>query len=590
MKLQIWWISVVCVCWIVKFVYATSIAPTVNPSASPTNQPTTSTSKPSVSPTVQPTTSPTSAPTASPTLPIPQNVLIIIVDDLKGALPSFGDTSASTPNMDNIATYGMRFLNSQVQVSDCAPSRIAFFTGRRPDQTLTFGRQPYFRVKNPELQMMPAYFRSLGYTSVALGKVYDTSSFLRSKNYHYLVVDECPSTAPIAATSCSWDINIPPGIEAYNTNICPVDSGEFPPITNPNILFPVYGENMENDNNESQFFDSCTADQAIAQIQYYEQHPDEPFFLSVGVLRPHLPWAAPAQFWDLYPAAEQTSFDATIYAKDISNVDFFVKQSNKASERLGWSEWKSWTASGNTAPIGIRPRGYYASVAFADSTVGRVFNAVQNSKSQQLRENTLIIVWGDNGMHTGKVLYGKKTIFEAANRVPLIVIPSTTWTKAQTQPIVGTGQGIDFPTESIDVYPTILELCGLPANPTLAGTSLVPYFFNLTRPLKLAAISQYQDHRKGYSKISMAYAVRTKNFRLIQYFTFDPMCWGSTDNCVYYDSLVKRVRPQLYYYPYPGAFETINVYDDPAYAAERAELEAIMEMKSPSWSGLNIQY
>jgi arylsulfatase A-like enzyme len=239
---------------------------------------------------------------------------------------------------------------------------------------------------------------------------------------------------------------------------------------------------------------------------------------------------------------------------------------------------------------GKRPRAYYASVSYADNLIGKLVDAVDLSPSKAVRENTLIVVWGDNGMHLGPVLYGKKTVYEQATRTPLLIVPSLAWIRAQqTQqtPLPGLGSAIAFPVETIDIYPTIIDLANVPI-PTfpLTGTSLVPYFKNPNKKLKNAAVSQYRDQRNNFQQTQMGYSIRTENYRLIKYFMWDQNCFGSTRNCGFLDISANLVKAELYFYSSPGAPEVQNVYNVLAHRNARIYMENLMRQKSPSWAGL----
>jgi iduronate 2-sulfatase len=510
------------------------------------------------------------------------------VDDLKPALGSFGDPVGKTPNMDRLAAQGIRFTNHHVQVSECAPSRIALMTGRRPDQSLIFGREPFFRSKNRNAITLPAYFRNLGYTSIAQGKVFDISSFSDSKDFDYIIVEQCNPGTPKTATTCSFDDEKPTGILARDTNVCPLGSMQFPPfLTSSGVSFPIYGGTIQaTSTNEQQFFDSCTIKHALRRLNQFAES-GELFFLAVGILRPHMPWASPRRFWDVYPKAQEANLAKTVWARDIKSTAFFRTQASKASWRNYWDEWDFWLQGGKSPTNVQRPRAYYASVSFADDLVGKIVDAVENSPSKRLQENTVIVIWGDNGMHLGPALWGKKTVYEQATRTPLIVIPSVAWKRAQTGPIRGLGEAIAFPVETIDIYPTIVELANVqvPTFP-LTGTSLVSYLREPNKKLKKAAVSQYRDQRDQYSQTQMGYSIRTENYRLVKYFQWYTGCYDNVRNCNLLDTPAVSAKPEMYYYAYPGAPETTNVYNNKAHKNARLYMESLMNLKSPSWAGL----
>ena len=507
---------------------------------------------------------------------------MIVVDDLKGSVGSFGDSDARTPNLDKLGQKGIRFTNHHVQVSECAPSRLVLFTGRRPDMLEVFGREPHFRLKNRHVMTIPAYFRAMNYVSIGLGKTYDPSSFTDAKDYNFEKVEICTASETPGADTCTFDINIPAGFTGNNQSVCPLGGNEYPPNTSNKPLYLTYGDQMslEDPGNEG-FYDNCIANHAIARIRDYE-YSNQPFFLTVGFLRPHLPWSAPRRFWDMYPKSKEKAFSKRIHGKDVSGK-FFRKSSGAQSRRVRWDEANSYNRQPGKQR---RASGYYASVAFIDEQIGKVVDAVEQSPSKHLRENTLIVVWGDNGFHLGPLLWGKKTVFEQSTRTPLIVVPSIAWRRAQTKAFTGIGRAIAYPTETIDIYPTIVELANVPEVPfraELPGVSLVPYFFSPGTRLKEFAVSQYRDQRKKFFSKRMGYSIRSDNYRLIQYFDFDPRCWKSGQSCVFYNKLAKRQKSELYYYGTPGAKESQNVFKSKFHRAAKIQMLEYMARKSRTW-------
>jgi iduronate 2-sulfatase len=510
--------------------------------------------------------------------------MLIIVDDLKAALGSFGDADAVSPNMDRLSTFGLRFLNHHVQVSECAPSRLSFLTGKRPDQLQVYARQPQFRLKNRLLMTMPAHFRRLGYKTISVGKVFDQASFSSNQVYDSGNTDLCNVNEDANATTCSWDEEVPTLQAAVDGVRCPLGARQYPLVTN-DPVFLMYGDQLGSGQYNDNFLDACLSLQGIARIDEFASTPEKPFFFALGFMRPHLPWSAPRDYWNMFPASQEATFAQKIWAKDISGATFFRRQSSSSSYRSSWDEINYYRVQ---APKTRRPRAYYSMVAFVDAMVGRVVNHIQTHPVRQIRENTLIVLWGDNGLHLGPLLYGKKTLFEGATRTPLIVVPSVAWYRDQETrgiQVTGVGGAVSFPVEAIDIYPTIVDLANIDnLNVVFTGKSLVRYFFDQSTPMKKVAVSQYRDQRDKFTSTVMGYAIRSKNYRFIRYFNWDSRCFGDARACNFFNTSPRRVRNELYYYPYPGAKEVTNVYRDPAHAAARTIMEAILRNKDVPFS------
>lgn len=517
--------------------------------------------------------------------PVKPNIVIIIVDDLRASLKeTYNDSLAITPNMDALAKRGIAFSNHHVQISECAPSRVSFMTGLRPDQILQYSREGSFRRKNPTVRTMGAHFRSLGYTSVSLGKTIDKTS-INGKSDN--AVDPCPAGSPLTDTKCSFDYEGTSNFLANDPTICLPKTDQFPG-SGPNRKFAMYGYN-KNGTDANLWLDSCLAMGVVKKLQEFEQKPNQPFFMIVGFSRPHLPWSAPFEYWQKYPMLGSV-FAKEVYKLDISSPTFFSTQSSAASKRVKYDEINMWEKGSISFPPTDRTKGYYTCIAFADAQVGVVVRAIQESKYDHVRNNTIIVLWGDNGLHIGPVLWGKKTLFEQATRTPLIFVPSETW-KAQHKNTTW-GKISDQPVESVDIYPTLLDLVNASpvwtpsvSTPLLAGVSLTPLFFNQSQMVKLGAISQYRNQAKFKDLNSMGYSLRTKHYRMIQYYKFDPKCFAMEGGCRFFQTL-SNVKQELYYYPRPGFPEAVNVFTDKNHDMAKTVLLTIMSLKSEDWSAL----
>ena len=280
-------------------------------------------------------------------------------------------------------------------------------------------------------------------------------------------------------------------------------------------------------------------------VDQLNQKPKEPFFLSVGFFLPHVPCYATQKWFDLYP--EKTLQLPPLLGNDRDDTPRF-------SWYLHWklpeprfkflqeaNEWKNLV------------RSYLACTSFVDSQVGRVTEAL---KKNHLAENTIIVIWSDHGWHLGeKLITGKNTLWERSTRVPLIFAgPGITEDAVCTKP-----------AELLDIYPTLLELCGLPPNTKLEGHSLVPQLKDANTPRKWPAITSHNRNNT---------TIRTENYRYIHYadgseefydMKQDPAEWKNLSNDPRFAKLIKEHRawlPKINEKPAPGSKHRILRYEN----------------------------
>lgn len=355
------------------------------------------------------------------------NVLFIAIDDLNDWIGCLGGhPQAITPHMDTLAARGTLFTNAHCQTPLCNPSRTSVMTGLRPTTTGIYNLEPWFRTVEQfrEHVTLPQAFKRNGYTTYTTGKIYHGGYPPRPQRE-----EEFDHWGP------------------------PSSAGPRPPqklVTTPGGNHPLvdWGTFPHRDEEKG---DWIVADWAIEQIN---ARPKEPFFLSVGFFLPHVPCYATQKWFDLYP--EESLLLPTVPMRDREDVpDFSWYLYWKLPEvRLSWlKENDQWL------PL---VRAYLATVSFVDSQVGRVLDALAENG---LAENTIVVLWSDHGWHLGeKGITGKNTLWHESTRVPLIF----------AGPGIASAAVCDHPAELLDMYPTLLELCGLPAQPGLEGVSLVP--------------------------------------------------------------------------------------------------------------------
>jgi iduronate 2-sulfatase len=355
------------------------------------------------------------------------NVLFIIADDLRPELGAYGNKTVKTPNIDAIAGRGTRFDLAYAQFPLCNPSRASLLNGRYPTQTGIMDNNTYFRAKHPDYVTLPQYFKNNGYAALRTGKI-----------FHGGIDDEISWTEGGEAPDPAI-INRPPSRIALGA--APSDQPEVPTAGRaPNASESGSDRIIELSGDGESHGDYKVATRAI---QYLERYKDKPFFLAVGFVKPHSPPTAPKKFFDLYDP-EKIPLPSDFGPRPTAPPGFPEISVSKRNTDL----FIGRDASEKEAREMIRA--YYASTSFMDAQVGRVVEALDRLG---LRENTIIVFWGDHGYHLGEKGKWSKaySLFDIALRVPLIVaLPQ------------GKAQVSARTVQLLDMYPTLAELCGLP--------------------------------------------------------------------------------------------------------------------------------
>lgn len=477
------------------------------------------------------------------------NVLFISVDDLKPELGVYGSELAKTPHMDRLAKQGAVMLNNHCQQAICAPSRMSMFTGLRPDQTKVWDLRTKLLEANPKAVTMQEHFKNNGYTTAGAGKIMHGA-----KNDH-------PRSWSIPFTSKK---NLP---YAEGFSVPAHDNAFYQGEKEQKVYAQMKAEKIKDwrvrmkymakndampstemlDIPDAAYADGAMTIWAMDLLDQFKKS-GEPFFLTVGYMKPHLPFVAPKKYWDLYDREKFPLAEFAEHAKD--SPDFAY---HKFGELRSYSDIPS---DFNTKVPEDKQRelihGYLACISFIDAQVGMLLDKLDELG---LNENTIVVLWGDHGWHLGDHgMWAKHSNFEQATRSPLII----------SAPGFPAGQRVTGPTEFVDIFPTLLELAKLDAPYRLDGSSLVPALKDGNARVKEFAISQY-PREKG--KL-MGYALRDDRYRLVMWMKNS---WKSTDP--YDPKLVRAV--ELYDYE-KDPLETVNQVENPEYAAARKDLEAKM--------------
>jgi uncharacterized sulfatase len=345
------------------------------------------------------------------------NVLLIISDDLNTHLGCYGHKLVRTPNIDRLAKQGMRFDRAVCQYPFCNPSRVSFLSGRRPDTTGVIDNATPPRTRMKDVVFLPQYFRQHGYYTAAVGKA-----------FHGALNDPA-----------SWDVAEDPQRDAKKDKKAKKDKA------GKKLFDPILARGTTNKDEDEP--DGKTAKRVV---QLMEANKDRPFFLVAGFHRPHTPRVAPKKYFDLYPP-ERMKLPT---APDDDRKD--LPPSTKLKNHPNFNDMTE--EKGRQAMAA-----YYGCITFMDAQVGVLLDALERLK---LTERTIVIFMSDHGYHLGEHLglWGKNTLFFEVSRVPLIVVV----------PGQRGGQTCPRPVELVALYPTLAELCRLPAPAGVEATSFAP--------------------------------------------------------------------------------------------------------------------
>jgi len=481
------------------------------------------------------------------------NVLFIAVDDLKPTLGCYGDTIAKTPNIDRIAAQGTTFLNAHTQQAVCAPSRASLLTGLRPDTTKVWDLQTRLRDNLPDVVTLPQFFKQQGYDAVGLGKIFDPRSVDGQ------VKDDPASwSRPYIKEQANPDSELgylnPQTVARIREARAALKGGDDWEKARKAVGDTPPTEGTE-DVPDNAYQDGAFADTAVNLIGELSK-ADKPFFLAVGFKKPHLPFVAPKKYWDLYNRAD---FPLAAHREPVQGAPEIAWQP-------GW-ELRSGYAVPKDGPLPEDLQrellhGYYACTSYIDAQVGRLLDAL---KANGVADNTIIVFWGDHGWHLGDHgIWCKHTNYEQATRVPLIIADPKFGDK---------GGKSTSPVEFLDVFPTLVDLAGLPAAPGLQGASLRPILADPSAKVKDFAVSQF-PRQNGRQEI-MGYAYRDDRYRYVE--------WVRS-----YDSKLGKagemVARELYDYVKDPS-EQRNLIDDPEYQETAAKFRETVAALSPVQGG-----
>ena len=416
------------------------------------------------------------------------NVLFIAVDDLRPQMAAYGQREMVTPNLDRLAREGRLFNHHYVSVPTCGASRYALLTGKQPRSADALRNDVFERItagkaRTAVPESFVDLFRRHGYHTIGIGKIsHSPDGFVYGYTDPVSQIMELPN---------SWDAFLfDPGKWGTGWNaFFGYADGENRQSRNKQVL-PFENADVE----DAGYPDGLTAELAVGQLKRLK-NLDKPFFLAVGFFKPHLPFNAPKKYWDMYdessiPLTRAHQIPEGTHPSGFHESSEF-NQYEKGTEKAGLDRELS-------PPYARKIKhAYAAAVSYVDDLIGKVLNALEEN---ELAENTIVILWGDHGWHLGdQRIWGKHTLSEYALRSALIIkIPGMKAPGVPSQAIV----------ESVDIYPTLTELAGIPSPPHLDGHSLLNILLD---PLA-------KNDEKAYSYFKKGISLRTTDHRLTCYF------------------------------------------------------------------------
>ncbi len=415
------------------------------------------------------------------------NILFIAIDDLRPELGCYGKEYIHSPNIDRLAESGAVFTNHYVTVPTCGASRYSLLTGLVPKTNEQLSNEACRKLISgkPEGEAPETFIHHLrrnGYHTVGMGKI-----------SHYadgLVYGYTDSVSTERELPHSWDELV-------------YDPGKWG--TGWNAFFAyANGENRQSLNYQVKPYESAdvpdtgypdglTAELALQKLGELAQK-DEPFFLGVGFFKPHLPFNAPQKYWDMYDE-DEIPISPNSYIPENVNTASLHGSGEFNGYRLGEEKASLEGPVSDEYARKLR-HAYFACVSYIDAQVGKILDELDRLG---LAENTIVVLWGDHGWHLGdQLVWGKHTIFERALKSAFILkVPGKT-----------NGQHIDKVVATVDIYPTLMDLCNVEMPYETTGKSIVPLLKGSTDDWQEAAYGYY---RNGIS-------LRTGRYRLTKYY------------------------------------------------------------------------
>jgi len=437
------------------------------------------------------------------------NVLFIAIDDLRTELNCYGASHIKSPNIDKLAADGIKFEQAHVQQAICMASRASMMSGIRPEKR---GIYTGVAVQDlmPDVLTMNKFFKQNGYNIASCGKIYHHGKDTRNQ----FGEDEMTPNG----TWTGRGYVTPEAIEkiALNTEFHRGPAYEFAEV------------------NDTIYKDGLNTINAVRKMEKLSKD-DKPFFLSVGLSKPHLPFVAPKKYWDMYPAS---SIELTDLRDRPENAyENSIRRRGELNNYYGIPQ--QYDDIDDATALNLR-RAYYACVSYADAQVGNLMNQLDKLG---IRDNTIIVLWGDHGYKLGDYnSWCKWSNMNIDTNVPLLF----------STPNGKKGEVCKSPVEALDIYPTLAELCGLAIPAHVEGQSIVPLLNDPAQGMDRIVYTMWPESRQDYDRTIMGYSAKSSRFNYTEWIKLNT---GEVLGTELFDH---QVDPM----------ETKNVVDDFSYRAD----------------------
>jgi len=422
------------------------------------------------------------------------NVLFLAVDDMRawtGCLNKGYPGKIHTPNIDKLAKRGRLFTNAHVPAPKCGPCRASVLTGQLPSSIGIYGNNQWLHPSRPDLTTMPKHFKTNGYHTVGSGKItHHTAGFNPPSEWHDFreIRWEDSWDRPKSTYPLKGNVKAPPNmpLSGLSKRAHELDWGTLP--------------------KGYKYHDPESAQYAVNFLANYKD--DKPFFLACGIFRPHAPWYAPKEYFDLYPL-EKISTPLGVKDGDLEDTPKYAKRVSKSNHYdliKGDGKYKHALQA------------YLASISFADAQIGKVLEALEKSGKA---DNTIIVFWSDHGWHHGeKNHWHKWTLWECATHIPMIIAGPT---------VKQAGVSTNEPVSALSLFPTLIDLCAIPApKQKIDEQSLKPLLADPKAAWKEAVVMELN---RGSA------AVRSKTHRYIRYSNGDEELYDHTNDPYEFNNL-----------------------------------------------------
>ncbi len=396
----------------------------------------------------------------------PLNILFIAVDDLRPELGCYGKSQVHSPNIDKLADQGFLFERAYCNVPVCGASRASILTGLRPNPTRFLTHKSYINDDAPHVVTMPRHFQNNGYTSLSLGKILhnwqdDALDSWSEPPWHPRIFEPGSSSR-----------------QRHNYQL-PKNKDKSPPFEKAEVA-------------DSAYLDGKIANKAIAHLKHFAENK-QPFFLAMGFVKPHLPFNAPAKYWDMYDPSKIKFPDFMQYPENVPD------KARHNSDEL--RRYDNIPSNGPMSDAMARSliHAYYACVSYVDAQIGLVMEELKRSG---LEKNTIVVVWGDHGWSLrDHGLWCKHSTFNVAMHAPLII----------KTPNKKGGKRIKALTEFVDIYPSLCDMAGLSRPYHLQGDSFAYLLENPKAKGKEALFGRWMD----------ADVIKTDRYLYTEWYTLD---------------------------------------------------------------------